>query len=227
MSGLRIKQTYKISLGQIGFWVLAVGMLAGTGWLGYRWYFFGDDLPVPIVQAQADPRVDESPVSQKQVEEHNVPAKHPRYIYITKLGVNKTRIFPVGIQKDGKLGSPANLSDAVWYRDSAQPGSGYGAVLIDAHNGGITRNGVFSQLKDLVEGDEIVVETGNGKKYTYVVKENDSMPLEEVNSTGMQKMMKSAEEGKEGLNLITCDGKWVPRYQQFDRRIMLRAVAKS
>ena len=73
-------------------------------------------------------------------------------------------------------------------------------------------------------GDSIEIERGDGKIYRYEVRENQSMPLDEVNSSGMKMMMQSAETGKEALNLITCDGVWVPRLEQFDRRIMLRAV---
>ncbi len=50
------------------------------------------------------------------------------------------------------------------------------------------------------------------------------MSLDDVNTKGMKMMAESAVPGKEALNLITCDGKWVPRLGQFDRRIMLRAV---
>lgn len=99
-----------------------------------------------------------------------------------------------------------------------------GVVLIDAHNGGITRNGVFEKLGTLKKGDTITVERDDGKKFTYEVRENQSMSLDDVNTKGMKMMAESAVPGKEALNLITCDGKWAPRLGQFDRRIMLRAV---
>jgi LPXTG-site transpeptidase (sortase) family protein len=134
------------------------------------------------------------------------------------------RVQKVGVTSNNQLDVPKNINDAAWYQKSATPGQGYGAVLIDGHNGGITRNGVFAKLNTLSQGDQITVERGDGKKYTYSVVENESMSLDEVNSTGMKKMMKSADEDTEGLSLITCDGKWIPKIQQFDRRIMLRAV---
>jgi LPXTG-site transpeptidase (sortase) family protein len=190
----------------------------------YRWYATGELPPFIAVKALvADPRVDESPVSAAQIKQHSVPANHPRYISIEKLGVHNARVFSAGVNSDNVLKSPDNISDATWYDKSATPGSG-GAVLIDAHNGGITRNGIFANLNTLTQGDLIVIERGDGKTYTYAVVENQSMPLEEVNKTGMKMMLQTVKKGIEGLNLITCDGKWVPRYQQFDRRIMLRAV---
>lgn len=223
--GLSIRHKREFHVWSWVFWILLLGALGASLWFGYQ-YFTRGDLP-PFVSAkslQADPRVDESPVTKKQVNEHKVPADQPRYISIPSLGVKDARVFAVGIDANNQLEAPQNISDAAWYEKSATPGNDYGAVLINAHNGGITRNGVFARLNTLVDGDEITIERGDGKKFTYEVVENQSMGLEEVNKTGMPMMMKSADEDKEGLNLITCDGKWVPKYQQFDRRIMLRAI---
>jgi len=37
-------------------------------------------------------------------------------------------------------------------------------------------------------------------------------------------MMYSVEPDKEGLSLITCSGRWVPKDKVFDRRILVRAT---
>ena len=225
--GLNIKQKRELHLWSWAFWIALLAFVAVAGWFGYKYFTTGDLPPFVAVRAlEADPRVDESPVDQTQVEAHVVPKLQPRHITIPNLGV-KSRVFKAGVDANNQLEAPKNLDDTVWYEKSALPGSDYGAVLIDGHNGGISRNGVFAELGTLKMGAEIMITRGDGKEFSYRVVENRSMPLEEVNKTGMQMMMKSAEEGKEGLNLITCDGKWVPKYQQFDRRIMLRAVRIS
>lgn len=223
--GLEIRRKRNLHIWGWAFWIILLGLLGGALWFGYR-YFTTGELP-PGLSAKAltaDPRVDESPVGKKQIAEYVVPADQPRYISIPSIGVGETRVFPVGVTANNQLDTPKNISDAAWYTKSAKPGQGYGAVLMDGHNGGITRDGVFAKLGALQPGAEIVVERGDGKRFTYQVVENQSMPLEEVNKTGMKMMMRSADEVKEGLNIITCDGNWVPKYQQFDRRIMLRAV---
>lgn len=201
-------------------------LLAATGWYGYHWYMTGEQPPVEIPIAKANPAVDESDVTKSMVNTHSVPATHPRYISIPAIGVKKTRVFEVGLTKQNMLDTPKNIHDAAWYNKSQTPGVGYGAVLINAHNGGIYKDGVFASLHQLKRDDEIIVERGDGKTYEYRVVENRTMSLDEVNETGMKTMMKSARQDREGLNLITCAGKWVPRIQQFDQRIMLRAVAK-
>lgn len=206
---------------------LLLGLLlifGGAGWYVYRWYMHGEEPPIPVAAlVAADPTVDESEVSAQQIIEHTVPAAQPRYISIPSLSVSKTRVFSVGVDEANMLGSPANINDAAWYDKSATPGSG-GVVLIDGHNGGISKDGVFANLGTLQRGAIIEVERGDGERFRYEVRENQSMALDEVNASGMKMMMESAESGKEALNLITCDGKWVPQYKQFDRRIMLRAV---
>lgn len=226
--GLSIKHKRELHLFGWIVWITILGFLIAGGWFGYQYFTRGELPPFVKVKAlQADPSVDESIVTKKQINEHIVPAKQPRYISIPSIEVDNTRVFAVGTDANNQLESPKNISDAAWYKKSATPGMKYGAVLIDAHNGGVTRNGVFAKLGTLRNGSEITVERGDGKKFTYKVVENQSMSLEEVNKTGMKMMMQSADETKEGLNLITCDGKWVPRYKQFDRRIMLRAVIDS
>ena len=227
-TGLHIDHKRNLSIVRWLFWMAFLVVLCGAAWIGYN-YFTKGDLPafVSVSALTADPRVDEKPVAKSQIDEHKVAKDEPRYISIPSLGVGKTRVFGVGVTANGQLDTPKNISDAAWYNKSAKPGVGYGAVLIDGHNGGITRSGVFAKLGTLQAGSEIIIERGDGKKFTYSVVENESMALDEVNKTGMKKMMQSADESKEGLNLITCDGKWVPKYQQFDRRIMLRAVAND
>lgn len=223
MPGLAIKHKREFPTRWVIFLLVVCTLLAAVGWYTYQWYMTGDT--PPIVKAQSgDPKINEKPVTKSEIDEYTVPADQPRYISIPTIDVGETRIYPVGVTANNQLDVPKNIDDAAWYKDSALPGSGYGAVLIDGHNGGISRDGVFAKLGSLQNGDRITVERGDGEKFTYEVVENQSMSLDEVNKTGMKMMMQSAEEGKEGLNIITCDGKWVPRIKQFDARIMLRAV---
>jgi len=211
-----------------GRWLLALVVILAmlvSGYYVYQWYMTGMTPPIPIPVAKADPTVDESDIPQSEIDQYTVPAEEPKYISIDTLGVEKTRVFPVGTNDQNLLESPRNIHDAAWYKKSVTPGHGYGAVLINAHSGGISKNGIFTKLSTLKQGDEITVERGDGKLFRYSVIENQTMDLDEVNATGMKMMMQSAEPGSEGLNLITCAGKWVPSLGQFDQRVMLRAIA--
>ncbi len=204
--------------------ILAV-LVAVSTWYAYLWYTTGKMPPVPITRAIAvAPGISEKEVTKSDINDHTVPPTHPRYISIPALDIGKTRVFPVGVDKNNVLGTPSNISDAAWYEKSMTPGNGYGAVLIDAHNGGYTREGIFANLYKIEKGDDIVVERGDGKRFTYRVVSNVTMSLSDVNKYGMKQMMQSVDETKEGLSLITCAGNYVPKLGQFDKRVMVRAV---
>jgi cytoskeletal protein RodZ len=228
-SGLSIKYKKSFSMLKWLASVLVVGLLLVAGWYAYQWFVYGDEPPlVPLpASALADPSVDETPVTPAMVSSHTVPATHPRYISIPSLGIEKARVQNIGLTKNNILDTPKNISDTAWYNKSATPGQGYGSVLIDGHNGGVSRDGVFAGLERLVNDDEIIIERGDGKLFTYKVVENKTESLQDANTTGMQRLMTPFESSKEGLGLVTCAGKWVPRDKVFDKRIMIRAVASD
>ncbi|HEU4831052.1 MAG TPA: class F sortase [Candidatus Saccharimonadales bacterium] len=220
---LDILETKKRYIGRWIFFTIVLLVLVATGWYSYRWYTTGEVPPIPLPLVSANGAVDESEVTKAQVVEHTVPAINPRYISIQSLGIKNSRVFPVGVNQNNQLEDPGNLSDTAWYDQSAKPGSG-GVILLNGHSGGITRDGVFSQLKTLQKGSEITIERGDGTLFTYVVVENQIMPINEVNKSGMKIMGESAEPGKEALNIITCDGLYIPQQKTFSHRVMLRAV---
>lgn len=225
VSGLKIRQKQSFRPWLWLFWAIVAVVLAASAWFTYRWYTTGQMPPMPIAHAIAvTPGVSEKPVTKDAISSYTVPALHPRYISIPSLDVGKTRVFPVGVDKNNVLGTPNNISDAAWYDKSMTPGSGYGAVLIDAHNGGYTRDGIFANLYKIKPGDTVTVERGDGELFTYKVVSNVTMSLQDVNKYGMSEMMQSADENKEGLSLITCAGNYVPKLGQFDKRVMVRAV---
>ena len=205
-----------------GILVLAAALM---GWYYYSWYVTGSPPPVamPLVSA-AQPGISTKKPTAKQVAAYTVPPTHPRYISIEALGINKARVTSVGVTDQNVLDVPDNIYDTSWYDKSMTPGSGYGAVVIDGHSGGYANNGIFSRLDTLQTGDQIMIERGDGKKYTYAVVSNETMSLEEANKTGMKKAMQSADETKEGLSLISCAGNYVPRIAQYDKRVITRAV---
>lgn len=224
MSGLQIHHKRNIHVFR---WALALILFAAAAlyaYFGVRWYNTGELSPLPIPVAAADSSINEAPVTDEQIEAHTVPAEQPRYIEIPKLGVSNARVSQVGVTASNMLDVPKTLDDAGWYAKSATPGSGVGSVLIDGHNGGVSRNGVFAKLDTLKAGDQISLERGDGERFTYEVHDVRDMPLDWVNKTGMKEMMHSAEPDKEGLSLITCSGKWIPKDKIFDRRILVRAT---
>lgn len=203
---------------------LALGVL--SLYYGYRWYTTGEQppIPIPVSVAAAYPSVSTQEVTADQKTNYSVPALHPKFLSVPALGIDRARIFPAGTTETGELDTPDNIYDVAWFTRSVSPGQGSGAVLLDGHNGGFAKDGVFAKLDTLPNGSQMTIERGDGKQFTYEVVENRNMPLNEVNKTGMKEMMYSAQPDKEGLNIITCAGRYIPKDKLFDHRIMLRAV---
>lgn len=224
-TGLRIEQK---SESHFGLWLmilLGVALTAACAWYSYRYYTTGEQPPVPVALAAANPGVDESEVNTSQLEGHKVDPKQPRYISIPSLGIDKARVLAIGVKANGELDTPQNIHDAGWYTKSATPGSGSSALLIDGHNGGPTKGGIFEKLSDMKEGGQITIERGDGESFTYEVRENKTLTLNDLNNGGMKRMSESVSDVAEGLNLISCTGNWIPAQQTYDKRVTIRAVA--
>ena len=96
-------------------------------------------------------------------------------------------------------------------------------MIIDGHNGGPHVLGVFKDLPNLVEGDIIAVERGDGKVFKYKVVENKSVLLSESDAY-MAVAARSPEAGKESVTLISCTGEWSQQQKTYLSRQFTRAV---
>jgi LPXTG-site transpeptidase (sortase) family protein len=137
----------------------------------------------------------------------------PAEMEIPKIGV-KAPVVPVGTEADGKMASPSGAVDVGWW-NGRKPGDGN--ALFAAHvnwNGAL---GTFFRLKELKEGDEVVVR-GEGKTLTYRVLwvKNYDGGIDATDLLGNA-------SGEQIATLITCGG-------QFDRSIghhLERVVARA
>ena len=173
------------------------------------------------VTVQEEPLEEEAP-TEEQVTEYTVAADRPRYLSIPKLGVVNARIIAVGVKSNGELGTPNNIFDVGWYEASGKPGQG-GVMVIDGHNGGPHVHGVFKDLPNLVEGDIIKIERGDGKIFEYKVVENKTVVLSEADAY-MKTAFKSPVSGKESVTLISCTGEWSQAQGTYLSRQFTRAI---
>jgi hypothetical protein len=210
-------------------WLLLIGY---TGFYLYVNFIQTKDISSSSGQTVASHEVDETEVTQEKKDDYQVPnPSFPRYLSIPSLKISNARVVQIGTIKDtGQLDSPKSIYDAGWYTKSGLPGAGKGAVLIDGHNGGPTKGGIFENLGSLSKGSEIIIERGDGQRITYQVADNREMSVEDINNEsnplGMKTMLNSMDPKKEGLNMITCVGDWDYSKNTFNKRVMLRAVRK-
>ena len=160
--------------------------------------------------------------TEQEMREYTVAPDRPRYLTVEKLGINKARILPMGVNAKGELATPNNIFDVGWYEASGKPGK-VGTMIIDGHNGGPHVLGVFKNLPSLEYGDIITVERGDGVVYKYKVVENKAVLLSESDAY-MATAARSPEQGKESVTLISCTGEWSQQRGTYLSRQFTRAV---
>lgn len=172
-------------------------------------------------QAQQNPETapNEQAPSAQAVGEYRVAPDLPRYVRIAKLGLT-ARVTRQGLDKDGAVRAPGNVHDVGWYDGSAKPGED-GAMLFDSHVSGPTTRGAFYGIKKLAAGDIIEVERGDGQKLSYKVVKSS---VADASDTDMASAMVPADSNRQGLNLITCTGKYNSSTKQYEQRIIVYAV---
>lgn len=200
-------------------------VLVASGWYAFQWYSTGWQPPFYIPIASANPAVDESDVSKTQINAHEVESLQPRFISAPDIDIPQTRVFALGLTEQNLLSVPKNIKDAAWYNKSTLPGKGYGVVVISAHGQGIAKDSPFSKMENAQMGDEIIITRGDGQSYKYSVSDKKTIKLEELNTSGINLITKPYDSDKEGLNIMIPAGKWIPKLQQFDERIVVRATA--
>lgn len=164
----------------------------------------------------ADEGRDESNLPRETLKNYKVAADQPRALYIPKLKI-AARLMPMGVNKDNSLQSPKNIFDAGWYNQSASPKRG-GAVVVDAHASGPTREGLFAYLDTLAAGDIVTIETGDRMKFNYRVVAKETV---DRNAVDMQKLMLPNGNAIQGANFITCSGKWQQKDATYSQRTIV------
>lgn len=114
-----------------------------------------------------------------------------------------SELLHLGLREDNTLDVPPGApgSPASWYTGSPTPGESGPSVLLGHVDDSIGEPGVFADLPDLVEGDEITVDREDGSTATFSVTKaeqygkNDFPTLEVYGNTDQAE-----------LRLITCDG---------------------
>lgn len=131
-------------------------------------------------------------------------------LMIPKFGVD-TPVEELGVTPDNYLDTPQNPLHTGWYGNGLSDLPGWeGNATFSAHYnqliGGVWRDGPFKRLKDLQEGDEIVLVMGNGEVYRYQMVRYQRYE-EATFPTGELLSGEGRPEGEQWITLITCGGR--------------------
>lgn len=159
---------------------------------------------------------DKSALPPDTIKNYKVAADLPRVLYIDKLKIT-ARILPMGVNTDGNIQAPVNTNDSGWYTGSVKPGEP-GAMFIDGHASGASREGLFGSLDTLVIGDTLQVEKGDGSRLKYRVVHTETIDLANVD---MRQALQVYGGAARGLNLMTCSGTWISGGKTLSKRVLV------
>ncbi|GCE18524.1 class F sortase [Dictyobacter kobayashii] len=143
----------------------------------------------------------------------------PVHIRIPAIGVD-ANIEPVSILPNSNLDTPhQNPWDSTgWYKNGPRPGE-MGSAVIDGH---VDRPGggpaIFWNLRYLKAGDQIIVTTSTDQQLYFHVTARIAYAAHEA---PLQTIF--GDNSGRYLNLITCDGYWIPSEQQTSARMVVFA----
>ncbi len=176
--------------------------------------------PEPV--ENKDPLAPEPSISDNSA--YQVAGYKPRYMSIPSLGLYNIPIIEVGKEGDGTLGAPRSDYVIAWYYRSAIPGQP-GASVMDGH-GGDLGTGILKTLPRVPMGGEIIVEMGDGRKFTYYVEEKTYKMIGADADNYMDTAYRPLRPGVPTIALITCTGRWIRAQQTYDQRLFVRAAMK-
>lgn len=129
-----------------------------------------------------------------------------------------------GLKSDGAMEIPNNITDVGWYTGSPYPGE-TGNSVITGHiaqirRSVVTKQGVFYNLSQLRQGDDLYVLNDRGETVTFVV--NASRIYD---SSADATDVFTSKDGRAHLVLITCEGTWNQDLLSYSQRLVVFADA--
>ncbi len=164
---------------------------------------------------------EEVPLPQNIVPVATTTSVLPARLIIPLLKID-SNIQHVGVTATGNMAAPTGFSDVGWYKYGTVPGNLGTAVLAGHVDNGLALPGVFKNLKDLKPGDDVYSVDKEGNRLHFVVESVESFDYENV---PLDRLFNEKDVAR--LNLITCDGTWIPGKKTYDKRIVVFATYKS
>lgn len=146
----------------------------------------------------------------------------PVRLAVASLGIDMP-VTPQGLAADGTMALPPLAAEAGWYRYGPAPASDQGAVVIAAHvDDAVAGLGPFASLKDLGQGESIVVTDADGISHEYVV-----VAKEQTAKTAVDPSALFAQTGPEYLVLVTCGGRFDWDSRHYDDNVIIWAEPRG
>ncbi|HEX5295901.1 MAG TPA: class F sortase [Streptosporangiaceae bacterium] len=153
-------------------------------------------IAAPTEQAAAPPTtaVSAAPVGKAQA------VAKPVWVSIPAIGIRKTTLIHLGLNKNGTLQVPHTTTVAGWFTGGPRPGA-VGSAVIAGHVDSKTGPGIFFWLRALKPGDKVYVGRADGTMAIFTVTREHMYAKDRFPTKAVYGAVPDAE-----LRLITCGG---------------------
>lgn len=126
----------------------------------------------------------------------------PVSLDVDAIGITGAPVDAVGVETDGAMEIPVDVSRVGWYEYGPAPGADAGSAVLTAHIDSRTQGrGVFYDLDALDAGDTVDVGMSDGSSATFAVDEIRQVPKVDLPTGDIFR-----RDGDARLALITCGG---------------------
>lgn len=176
-----------------------------------------------VASPTATPRPTASPTARPTATPAASPTPYggggPVTLDIPAIGVKNARVVEVGLEPNGAMETPRGWWDIGWYKLGPRPGQTGNSVL-SGHYDSDVAPAVFWNLYRLKPGDLITVGLQDGTRKDFIVEAAEVYPF---NKAPLDRIF--GPDAKARLNLITCNGSFDRNNANYDRRLVVYAVA--
>jgi len=153
------------------------------------------------------------------IQNYKVSPDEPRVLTMPQLGI-MAPIKPLESSITTPAISPQNIYDIGWYSASAKPGDS-GVVIVTGNVSGVTKDGVFHNLSNLIAGSIVTIERGDGEIIRYKVMSSEYI---DTTKNELDKITKSYDKSRQGLNLVTAPSTIGSQSQTGNKQLVVYAV---
>ncbi len=147
------------------------------------------------------------------------PPAPPRQLRLPSLGV-EAPVVDVGLEDDGGMEIPEDISTVGWYELGVSPGAASGTAVISGHvDSHIQGRGAFWDLRRMEVDDIVEVEHADGTTSEWRVVARRSYPKEELPIRDI-----FTRFGEPRLVLITCDGDFDRSQRRYADNVVVYTV---
>jgi sortase (surface protein transpeptidase) len=126
-------------------------------------------------------------------------------------------VEPVGMDAQGRMGTPSQSTNVAWYRLGTTPGD-VGDAVLAGHLDWTSGPAVFWLLGKVHKGDAITVVRADGTSVQFVTDSSRTVPFDSPTDSFFTR------DGPPALTLITCAGAWDRQRGTYLQRLVVHAT---